>query len=122
MNVSFQTVFSIWFACFLLVVPPFFGWSQYVVEGVGTSCSWDYISRDLNNRLYYIFLLFFGFCVPVFVITVSYLGILRVVCKQSVQMSEVPRNGAVNKRTPTKNDLKTAQVIFVFILMYNCFS
>ncbi|CAG7838004.1 unnamed protein product, partial [Allacma fusca] len=114
-----KTCISIWFFCLILVTPPFLGWSRYVREGLETSCSWDYTTRTWNNRTYYIFILFFGFVVPVSVILVSYIGILRIVCQHSNTMKGVTRNGIVhNKRRPTKNDLRTAQVILTIIVCF----
>ncbi|CAL8126664.1 unnamed protein product [Orchesella dallaii] len=108
----------IWILSLGLVIPPFVGWSKYVIEGVGTSCSWDYTSRDFRNRVYYIFLLTFGFFIPVSIIIISYLGILQVVCKQSSRMNSFSRNGGLRKKSPTRSDLKTAQVILSIIVCF----
>ncbi|CAG7731959.1 unnamed protein product, partial [Allacma fusca] len=109
---------AIWLVSLALTCPPFFGWSRYCLEGLGTSCSWDYNSRDFHNRLYYIFLLTVGFVVPVSIITVSYLGILWVVCKQKSQLDATSKVGAlINKKKPTKNDIKTAQILGINSVM-----
>ncbi|ODN00900.1 Compound eye opsin BCRH1 [Orchesella cincta] len=105
----------IWVLSLGLVIPPFVGWSKYVIEGVGTSCSWDYTSRDFRNRVYYIFLLTFGFFVPVSIIIISYFGILQVVCKQSSRMNGFSRNGGISKKSPTRSDMKTAQKSAVLV-------
>jgi r-opsin len=82
------------------------------LEGLGTSCSWDYSTPTLPNRLYYLFLLSFGFLLPVTVIGVSYGGILWVVCKHSAEMTGATSRttGDVCKQSLNKTDLKTAKV------------
>lgn len=104
-----QVCALIWILGLFLVFPPFVGWSKFVVEGIGTSCSWDYTSRDYRNRLYYIFLLTFGFIIPVSVIIISYVGILQIFCKQSYRMHGISRNGGLSKKHPTRSELKTVQ-------------
>ena len=107
----FQAFVCIWLMSGLLVFPPFVGWSRFIREGLNTSCSWDYASRTWNNRSYYIYLLFFGFVVPVTAVIVSYVGILIVICQHSSEMNGVTRNGIIHsKKRPTKSDLRTAQV------------
>uniref|UniRef100_A0A673KKF8 Opsin 4.1 n=1 Tax=Sinocyclocheilus rhinocerous TaxID=307959 RepID=A0A673KKF8_9TELE len=40
-------------------LPPFFGWSAYVPEGLQTSCSWDYMTFTPSVRAYTILLFIF---------------------------------------------------------------
>ena len=68
---------GIWLYCLALVIPPYLGWSDYVPEAFLTSCTWDFYTRTPSNRAYYVFLLFFGFVLPVSVIFCSYLSIVR---------------------------------------------
>ena len=77
-----QICVGIWAYCSALVTPPFlFGWSSYQPEGLLLSCSWDYSSRDLSNRLYFIYLLAFGFAVPVGVFLYCYRVIFKFVAR-----------------------------------------
>ena len=77
-----QICAGIWAYCSALVTPPFlFGWSSYQPEGLLLSCSWDYSSRDLSNRLYFIYLFVLGFALPVGVFTYSYIWIFKFVAR-----------------------------------------
>jgi r-opsin len=72
------------------VSPPLiFGWSTYQPEGVLVTCSWDYTSRNLSNRLYYLYLLFFGFVLPVSVLTFCYVAIFRFIVRSSREMTRL---------------------------------
>ncbi|CAG0894134.1 unnamed protein product [Darwinula stevensoni] len=72
-----QVCVGIWFYSLALVIPPYMGWSNYVPEAFLASCTWDFYTRTLSNRTHYVFLLFFGFLVPVSIIFWAYLSIVR---------------------------------------------
>ncbi|XP_045036544.1 melanopsin [Daphnia magna] len=81
---------AIWLHCGALVSPPLlFGWSSYLPEGVLVTCSWDYSSRTLSNRLYYFYLLFFGFFLPVSVLTFCYAAIFRFILRSSREITRL---------------------------------
>lgn len=65
-----------WSYGFIWSISPFFGPKQYVVEGFLTSCTYDYISRDLFTRLILILMNIFGFFIPIIIMTISYAFIL----------------------------------------------
>lgn len=70
--------------------PPWlFDWSHYQPEGVLVTCSWDYTSRTLSNRLYYIYLLVLGFVLPVGVLTFCYSAIFRFIIRSSREMTRL---------------------------------
>lgn len=60
--------------CYALVwsVPPVLGWSSYVQEGVGTSCSINWKSREANPASYSLCLIVACFVIPVAVIVYSH--------------------------------------------------
>ncbi|XP_008102120.2 blue-sensitive opsin isoform X1 [Anolis carolinensis] len=71
-------------------LPPLFGWSRYIPEGLQCSCGPDWYTTEnkWNNESYVIFLFCFCFGVPLSVIIFSYgrlLLTLRAVAKQQEQ-------------------------------------
>ncbi|XP_057381173.1 pineal opsin-like [Daphnia carinata] len=81
---------AIWLHCAALVTPPWlFGWSSFLPEGVLVTCSWDYMTRTLSNRLYYLYLLFFGFIIPIAVLTFCYASIFRFIIRSSKEMTRL---------------------------------
>lgn len=58
----------LWCYSFFLSVFPVLGWSSYVQEGVGTSCSIDWRSREINAVSYALCLICACFVLPVTVI------------------------------------------------------
>ncbi|KAG7228091.1 hypothetical protein INR49_005714 [Caranx melampygus] len=60
-------------------LPPFFGWSAYVPEGLMTSCSWDYMTFTPSVRSYTMLLFTFVFFIPLFIIIFCYCCIFRAI-------------------------------------------
>uniref|UniRef100_A0A3P9P9F4 Opsin 4 n=1 Tax=Poecilia reticulata TaxID=8081 RepID=A0A3P9P9F4_POERE len=60
-------------------LPPFFGWSAYVPEGLLTSCTWDYMTFTPSVRAYTMLLFIFVFFLPLFIIIYCYVFIFRAI-------------------------------------------
>ena len=110
------------------MTPPWlFGWSSYQPEGLLVTCSWDYTSRNLSNRLYYVFLLVFGFVLPVAVLTFCYSSILCFILRSSRDITRlVLSNDGVHFSNTTmsflqrrkQKELRTALIILSLALLY----
>ena len=61
-----------WIYSFSCSVIPLFTEKQYVLEGFLTTCSFDYISRDLVTRSFMIFLIITGFLFPLLIQLIFY--------------------------------------------------
>ncbi len=117
--------------CAALVAPPWlFGWSAYQPEGVLITCSWDYSSRTLSNRLYYLYLLILGFVLPVSVLTFCYSAIFRFIVRSSREMTRLimtsDGTASFSKTTMSfrkrrrQTDVRTALIILSLALL--CFT
>ncbi|CDQ89473.1 unnamed protein product [Oncorhynchus mykiss] len=88
--VMFQTRHAVggvvlsWVWSFLWNTPPLFGWGSFELEGVRTSCSPNWYSREPGNMSYIILYFLLCFAIPFSIIMVSYARILftlhQVVC------------------------------------------
>uniref|UniRef100_A0A8D8Q7C5 Rhodopsin, GQ-coupled n=2 Tax=Cacopsylla melanoneura TaxID=428564 RepID=A0A8D8Q7C5_9HEMI len=122
-----------WIYVSFLTLPPLFGWSCYVPEGFLTSCSWDYMSRTVGNRAFYIYLLIFGFVLPVLVITYCYVFILHVVLAHGKEMSNLNTTGGgvvtnytlayklampIQRATPLNSAVRTAQILLMLVICF----
>jgi r-opsin len=68
---------SIW------IIPPLLGWNRFIFEGFGTTCTFDYISKNVWDRLYVMILVTGGFLIPLLIIIVSYTFILIKISRRS---------------------------------------
>ena len=66
----------VWIFASVMLAPPLFGWSRYVVDGHGTSCTFDYVSQTASNRNFYLFLFICGFSFPLFVTVYYYMRLV----------------------------------------------
>jgi len=71
-----ECILCSWIYGSIWVIPPLFGWNRFIFEGFGTSCTFDYISREVWDRLYVFILVTGGFFIPLLVILTCYTFIL----------------------------------------------
>ncbi|RZF46997.1 hypothetical protein LSTR_LSTR014303 [Laodelphax striatellus] len=115
-----------WSYCFALSLPPLFGWSRYIPEGFFTSCSWDYSSRTAANRAFYIYLLIFGFILPVTIITYCYTFILMAIFEHGKEMTSIKTHeggrkkmsSTVSTAAPVSSTIRTAEIILVLVVLF----
>ncbi|XP_071420021.1 melanopsin isoform X5 [Pithys albifrons albifrons] len=72
---------GVWLYSLAWSLPPFFGWSAYVPEGLLTSCSWDYMTFTPSVRAYTMLLFCFVFFIPLIAIICSYVFIFEAIKK-----------------------------------------
>ena len=60
-------------------VPPLVGWNRYVLEGAGLSCSVDFQSREISDRVYQIAIFTSSFFLPIVVIIYCYYNVYMTV-------------------------------------------
>ncbi|XP_062848916.1 melanopsin-like [Trichomycterus rosablanca] len=107
----------VWLYALSWSLPPIFGWSAYVPEGLQTSCSWDYMSFTPSVRAYTIFLFLFVFFIPLGVIAGCYLAIFRVVRRARLEMRQLNcESHKVLERM--KSEWKMAKVALLVILLF----
>nr|XP_021137138.1 blue-sensitive opsin isoform X2 [Columba livia] len=85
-----------WIFGLVAAVPPLFGWSRYIPEGLQCSCGpdWYTANNKWNNESYVIFLFCFCFGVPLALIVFSYgrlLLTLRAVARQQEQSASTQK-------------------------------
>ncbi|XP_045425001.1 melanopsin isoform X1 [Lemur catta] len=113
---------GVWLYALAWSLPPFFGWSAYVPEGLLTSCSWDYMTFTPSVRAYTMLLCCFVFFLPLLVIIYCYIFIFRAIREtgQALQTfgaskgtSESPR-----QRQRLQNEWKMAKIMLLVILLF----
>ncbi|XP_048107544.1 melanopsin-like [Alosa alosa] len=99
-------------------LPPFFGWSAYVPEGLQTSCSWDYMTFTNSVRAYTIFLFTFVFFIPLGIIGGCYLSIFRAIRVAGKEMKEINCGQSQKVLDRMKCEWKMAKVALLVILLF----
>ncbi|XP_010210598.1 PREDICTED: melanopsin [Tinamus guttatus] len=113
---------GVWLYSLAWSLPPFFGWSAYVPEGLLTSCSWDYITFTPSVRAYTMLLFCFVFFIPLIAIIYSYIFIFEAIKKanKSVQTLGCKHgNREFQKQYQRmKTEWRMAKIALVVILLY----
>ncbi|XP_075993410.1 melanopsin-A-like [Genypterus blacodes] len=105
-------------------LPPFFGWSAYVPEGLLTSCTWDYMTFTPSVRAYTMLLFIFVFFLPLFIIIYCYIFIFRAI--RATNRAVGKTNGSIHSSSRDsaktfhrlQNEWKMAKIALIVILLY----
>ncbi|XP_022604351.1 melanopsin [Seriola dumerili] len=107
-------------------LPPFFGWSAYVPEGLLTSCTWDYMTFTPSVRAYTMLLFIFVFFLPLFIIIYCYVFIFRAIRTTNQAVGKI--NGSTHSHGSSRdsvksfhrlqNEWKMAKIALIVILLY----
>ncbi|XP_069611933.1 melanopsin [Ranitomeya imitator] len=114
-------LFGVWLYALAWSLPPFFGWSAYVPEGLFTSCTWDYMTFTPSVRAYTMLLFCFVFFIPLFVIIYCYIFIFKAIknTNRAVQKIGSDDNKESHKQyQKMKNEWKMAKIALIVILLY----
>uniref|UniRef100_A0A8C3XRL7 Opsin 4 n=1 Tax=Chelydra serpentina TaxID=8475 RepID=A0A8C3XRL7_CHESE len=112
---------GVWLYSLAWSLPPFFGWSAYVPEGLLTSCSWDYVTFTPSVRAYTMLLFCFVFFIPLIAIIYSYVFIFKAIknANEAVQNIGSDANKVSQRQYQRmKNEWKMAKIALIVILLY----
>ena len=86
---SFQKgcIIMSWILAILIMVPQFFSEHSFALEGFLTTCSFDYLTRDLYTRVYVIVMFITGFFAPLIVIAGLYFLIWYILKTNKMRMN-----------------------------------
>lgn len=99
-------------------LPPFFGWSAYVPEGLQTSCSWDYMSFTPSVRTYTLLLFAFVFFIPLGAIGACYLAIFQAIRTARKEVRELGSGETQKAYERIRSEWKMAKVALLVILLF----
>lgn len=101
-------IMIIWcYSCLFSIIPALdVGLSIYVPEGFLTTCSFDYLNREISARIFMFIFFVAAWCIPLIIICSSYFYILRVV---------FAANRIQSNRDKNKTEQKLAIIVFLII-------
>ncbi|XP_051897292.1 melanopsin-A [Pristis pectinata] len=112
---------GVWLYSLTWSLPPFFGWSAYVPEGLMTSCTWDYMTFTPSVRAYTMLLFCFVFFIPLGIIIYCYIFIFRAILSTNRDVEKIGGNTHKESRRKyhrIKNEWKMAKIALIVILLY----
>ncbi|XP_076787602.1 melanopsin isoform X2 [Arvicanthis niloticus] len=110
---------GVWLYALAWSLPPFFGWSSYVPEGLLTSCSWDYMTFTPRVRAYTMLLFCFVFFLPLLIIIFCYIFIFRAI-RETGRACEGCGKSPLRRRQwqRLQSEWKMAKVALIVILLF----
>ncbi|KAG7511594.1 melanopsin isoform X1 [Solea senegalensis] len=123
---AFFVLVAAWLYSLGWSLPPFFGWSAYVPEGLLTSCTWDYMTFTPSVRAYTMLLFIFVFFLPLFIIIYCYVFIFRAIRTTNQAVGKI--SGSMHSHSSSRdsvksyhrlqNEWKMAKIALIVILLY----
>lgn len=122
-----RSVAFIWIYSILWASTPFFGFGRYILEGTNTSCSFDFLTRDSNNKIYVLSIFAAHFAIPLVTIVVSYTLIYRAILEHKREFKiasrvfgEQDRPLQISKRSKQSvmNEARIARVALIVISVF----
>ncbi|XP_067893466.1 melanopsin-like [Heterodontus francisci] len=111
-----KIILAIWLYSLVWSLPPLFGWNSYILEGLMTSCTWDYVTTSPSHRSYTLMLCCFVFFVPLIVISYCYVCMFKAIksrCRDIETMGSYRRKIYVSQQQTMKHEWQLAKVAFV---------
>ncbi|XP_006165557.1 melanopsin [Tupaia chinensis] len=109
---------GVWLYALAWSLPPFFGWSAYVPEGLLTSCSWDYVTFTPSVRAYTMLLCCFVFFLPLLVIVYCYVFIFRAIRETGRACEGGAASPGQRQRQRLQSEWKMAKIALLVILLF----
>ncbi|XP_070183538.1 rhodopsin-like [Littorina saxatilis] len=110
---------SVWLYSIPWALAPALGWGQYVLDGIGTTCTFDFFTRTVNNVSFVMSVTVGNFALPLLVILFSYSGIWLVVRGTRVTLKSqgdvTVSLGTRRQRLGFQSDLRTAVIILIIL-------
>jgi len=98
---------------------PFLGWGKYTLEGILSSCSIDYLSKDFNSLSYGIFVACWSYCLPLSVIIYAYVFIVKTVVAHESAMRAQAKKMGVGSLKAGSGDGESAEMRVAKVAVFN---
>ncbi|XP_005997879.1 rhodopsin [Latimeria chalumnae] len=111
-NHAIMGVIFTWIMALSCAVPPLFGWSRYIPEGMQSSCGVDYytLKPEVNNESFVIYMFVVHFTIPLIVIFFCYGRLVCTVKDAAAQQQE--------SATTQKAEKEVTRMVIVMVISF----
>ena len=119
-------ILGVWIYSTLITIGPFLGWGNYSLEGMLTSCSYDFLSEGMRERTFVLFAYIFNYFIPLLLIINFYTSIVKaVVAHEAALKAQAKKMNVDSLRSGGKDDedsaeVKIAKVAITNVLLWFC--
>lgn len=101
-------------------IMPYFGFGRYIPEGILDSCSFDYLTRDQQTKVFGLCLFFFLYCIPLSFITFCYYFIVKTIFEHENTLREQAKRMNVSSlRTNADSNATSAEIRIAKVALCN---
>ena len=120
---TYKATLVIWTYALFWSISPVVGWSQYQLEGVRTTCSFDYLTRDAATISFIVAIATFEFVIPVIIIILAYCKIVAamIVRRRNLSLTKKSENSSLNyrlQRYRVRAEFRTAFIIIGLVCLF----
>uniref|UniRef100_A0A0L8HHY7 G-protein coupled receptors family 1 profile domain-containing protein n=2 Tax=Octopus bimaculoides TaxID=37653 RepID=A0A0L8HHY7_OCTBM len=115
---AFVSILIAWIYTLAWCICPLFGWGDYILEGIGSSCTFDYITRTPQNRSYMLCLNIFVFFLPIVIILICYINIIIAMYKHKKDMQNIAAGSRKRQGNKMSVELKTVRSLAAAIILF----
>ncbi|XP_071495423.1 visual pigment-like receptor peropsin [Diadema antillarum] len=121
-NLTYMAICGIWVYALLWTVPPFLGWSSYVYEPFGTSCSINWFGSSVSDISYMVACTLFVYALPIMVMLYCYLRVAKKIRGINPQRTEERDAGVLVfgklRRRESKIDTHVTKMCFLMMITF----
>lgn len=120
---TYKATIVIWTYALFWSLSPVLGWSKYQLEGVRTTCSFDYLTRDATTISFIVAIATCEFAIPVTVIILAYCKIVTamIVRRRNLSICKKSENSSLNfrlQRYRVRAEIRTAFIIIGLVCLF----
>jgi len=125
-GMAFIILIVVWAYSVGCCIPPFLGWGSYSPEGLLVTCSYDYLTQDLNRKSYMAYAFIFNYTCPVIMIIIFYSQIVKaVVAHEAALRAQAKKMNVDSLRSNAKDEgdsaeVRIAKVAITNVLLWLC--
>nr|KAG5714936.1 hypothetical protein BaRGS_000424 [Batillaria attramentaria] len=111
----------VWVYSVLWAAAPVLGWGNYILDGIGTTCTFDYLTRTAHNRSFVLSITVGNFVLPLAVIVFCYvrIGMVTLDMNRTLRLQKVYVSvGLKRRQLGLQADVRTAGIIFVLVVAF----
>lgn len=119
-SMAVMGILLIWTYAIGITIGPFFGWGDYMVEGLLISCTYDFLTPGTSQRTFILFAYIFNYFIPMVTICVYYTSIVKtVVAHEATLRAQAKKMNVDSLRSAGKEDEESAEVKIAKVAITN---
>merc|ERR1712038_732482 len=124
-GMAFLGILLIWTYAIGITTCPFWGWGDYMAEGLLITCTYNFLDPGVNARTFILFAYIFNYFTPLVLISIYYSSIVKAVVAHEAALKAQAKKMNVDslrsgKESEESAEVKIAKVAITNVLLWFC--